>query len=591
MFEHAPNINALWSALIVEELVRGGVCAFCLSPGSRSTPLAVAVARNTAARPVVHFDERGTAFHALGWALATGKPAVLICTSGTAAANYWPAVVEAAQSCVPLILLTADRPPELLACGANQAIDQIKLFGGYVRWHCGLPCPDSRVPPESVLTAVDQALYRARRAPAGPVHLNCMFREPLAPVSGGAGPGSFDERLRAWAESGLPYTRWEENAARLADRTQSDVLELMGFARQGLIVAGQLHKPDETDAVRALADASGWPVFPDIASGLRLGAQGRNCIAFYDLMLLSEMFRERFRPDVVLHLGGPVTSRRLQEHLAAVRPEYVRIADHPERHDPLHHVTRRIEMDVAAFSRWLAASVARVQANPWSAMLVRANEAVSAATAAWCAAQEGLSEIEGARLVAKLLPEGATLFCANSMPIRDWDMFAPSDGPAARVFANRGASGIDGNVATAAGLARALGRPVVAVLGDLAALHDLNSLALLRNLNAPCVLVVVNNDGGGIFSFLPVADYPDVFERYFAAPHGLHFRDAAALFGLGYCNPATRQDFEAAFRAAFEADRAVIIEIRAERAGNAPLHRQLQSQIAAAVEKACTAEV
>lgn len=590
MLDRAPNINAYWSAMIVEELVRGGACVFCLSPGSRSAPLATAVAKNSVAHAIMHFDERGAAFHALGCAMATGRPAALICTSGTATANYWPAVVEAAQSHVPLILLTADRPPELLSCGANQAIDQVKLFGDYVRWRCDLPCPDPHVAPEIVLTAVDQALYRAQRAPAGPVHLNCMFREPLAPASDGVDLEAYAAGLRPWRESGLPYTRWEHGDPRLVEDAQDGLPETVENAQRGLLLVGLLRRPEEVSAVSALARALGWPVLPDIASGLRLGGKEANHIAFYDQLLLSKTFRERFRPDVVLHLGGPMVSKRLQQHLASVRPEYVRVAGHPERHDPLHHVTRRIETDVAALARRLAASAAGRHDTAWTALLERANRAVAGVMATWSATQGTMNEILAARVIGGLLPEGAALFCGNSMPIRDWDMFAPNDGAAARVFANRGASGIDGNIATASGIARALRQPLVAVIGDLAALHDLNSLALLENLAAPFLLVVINNDGGGIFSFLPVADYPDVFERFFAVPHGLRFRDAAALFRLGYCNPKTVRDFEAAFHAAFEADGAVLIEINAEREENAALHRELQAEIAATVERVCAAE-
>ncbi|HNT88558.1 MAG TPA: thiamine pyrophosphate-binding protein, partial [Candidatus Hydrogenedentes bacterium] len=253
----------------------------------------------------------------------------------------------------------------------------------------------------------------------------------------------------------------------------------------------------------------------------------------------------------------------------------------------LHRVTRRIEMDVAVFARWLAASAPGAADAAWCDALRRANRAAAAAIAAWERDRDELDEIAVARLVPELLPEGAAIFCGNSMPIRDLDMYAPGDGAAVRVFANRGASGIDGNIATAAGVARALQGPMAAVIGDLAALHDLNSLALLRGMDTPFILVIVNNDGGGIFSFLPVAEYPDHFERFFAAPHGLCFRDAAGLFGLGYCNPRTKADFEVAFRSALEAGGAVIIEVNTKRDENLVVHRALQAEIAAVTDGAC----
>lgn len=584
MLEDAPNLNHLWAGLLIEELVRGGVDCFCVSPGSRSTALAMAAARHPAAKTMIHFDERGAAFHALGWASASGRPAVLICTSGSAAANYWPAVVESSASRVPLILLTADRPPELLDCRANQAIDQSKLFGNYVRWSFVLPCPEAGLPASMVLTTADQALYRARHAPAGPVHIDCMFREPLEPVPGGeAAVQSALQPLKRWMHSAAPWTTCYTPETSLSDADDLKVINRISDVRRGLLVVGRLRTMEEARAARLLADALRWPVFPDVLSGVRLGSGSDSFVHYFDQLLLSPRFREACAPEFVLHLGGAVTSKRLQQHLAALGPEYMLVTDHPLRQDPFHQVSHRVQAHIPAFCRWLAPSIRDCGAPAWGEQFPALSRAVSDCIDARVKDTGQLSEIFVARAVSRGRPEGTTLFLGNSMPIRDMDMYGAGEGLEGVVACNRGASGIDGNIATVAGHANALGRPVTAVIGDLAALHDLNSLALLRDTAAPVILVLVNNDGGGIFSFLPIAEYPETFERCFATPHGRSFADAARLFGLDYTCPETQESFLEAYAGALSGTHATIIEVRTDRQENVAAHRGLQAAISTLV--------
>ncbi|MFO7776224.1 MAG: 2-succinyl-5-enolpyruvyl-6-hydroxy-3-cyclohexene-1-carboxylic-acid synthase [Candidatus Hydrogenedentota bacterium] len=573
-------MNRFWAGLIVEELVRLGVDMFFLSPGSRCTPLTMAVAEHAAAQATVHFDERASAFAALGWAKETGRPAALVCTSGTAAVNYWPAVTEAAMSRVPLILLTADRPPELQSTGANQAIDQQGLYGEYVRWWFTLPCPSRAIPPEMVLTTVDQAVHRAGRSPMGPVQLNCMFREPLAPSPGEEWSGIYGESVARWKESAIPYTRYAPEARESALESVQAAAEALGECERGIVLLGQLPPHTRRGDVAAMLDALGWPVFPDIASGFRLGAEGENAVHHYGALLLSEAAQAALQPDGVLHLGGPVTSKRLLTFLEdrALRP-YVMVADHPERRDPSHRVTLRLECAPDAFCRALANLDAPWKAAPHRDWLARASADAGERLRAYLDAQETLSEPLVARLISRALPRDSVLFLGNSMPIRDMDVFAAGDGPPARVHVNRGASGIDGCVATAAGLALAAQGPVTAVLGDLAVLHDLNALNLLRGLERPFALVIINNDGGGIFSFLPIAQHEHVFEPYFAAPHGLRFEDAARLFGLRHVCPGTPSEFSAAYGDAIETAGATLIEVVTDRTANHALHREIEDML------------
>ena len=587
MHDGIVNINQAWARLIVEELARNGVRFCCVSPGSRSTPLALAAAACGKITVRVHFDERGAAFHALGHAAATRQPAALICTSGTATANYLPALIEAAQAHVPLIVLTADRPPELLDCGANQAVDQVRLYGAHIRWEALLPCPDARVTPEFVLSTVDQAVHRAMHAPQGPVHLNCMFREPLAPAPDGIDFARYSESLGAWKAGNRPYTQWERPVPELHDDAEGELLAMLGREQQGLLVVGRLDSDEARAAARRLAARLQWPVFADVTSGLRLGAGTGAAVAHYDALLLSEGFRKRCRPGTVLHVGGPLVSKRLIEHLASVRPAYVHVADHPLRQDPLHCVTRRVEADVAAFCRWVAANLPQDGNPAWLDPMQRADRAVSEALAAWERDEPALNEIAVARTVARLAPPDSGLFLGNSMPIRDMDAYADGGGPALYVAANRGASGIDGNIATAAGHAAARACPFTAVLGDLAVLHDLNSLALLASLRSPFALVAINNDGGGIFSFLPIAEHAEHFDTLFGTPHGMNFEHAARQFGLGYARPRDRASFERVYRDAFATDSPVLIEVPGDRAENLRLHRALQARLTAAADSAC----
>jgi len=582
-------LNRLWGDIVIEELLRCGAEVFCLSPGSRCTPLTLGVAANARARSVVHFDERGAAYHALGWAKASGHPAVLVCTSGTAAANYFPAVVEASQARIPLILLTADRPPELLDAGANQAVDQSRLFANYVRWQYVLPCPNESMPPNAVLTAVDQAVFRATSPPAGPVHLNCQFREPFVPQVGSSSCSTtatedldpaYAKPIEAWKQSGSPYTAYAKPECGVDAKVVQRTLELLTGASRGLIVVGELRSLAEREAVNRLARRLNWPVFPDVASGLRLGGSSPPFLPYYDQMLLSSAVRDACRPDVVLQVSSPFVSKRLLEHLDAFPPSaYVMVAGHPLRHDPIHRVTLRVQSEIAPFCEALAAKLNARSRPDWAQALSKANDLVHDEVEAFLARDNCLGEAQIARLISRNAPQGGVVFLGNSMPIRDMDMYGSPDGPHVRIAVNRGASGIDGNVATAAGYAAALGLPVTAVLGDLAMLHDLNSLALLSGIATPVVFVVVNNNGGGVFSFLPVAGINEHFERYFAAPHHLTFENAAPLFGLEYSIPPTASAFIDAYCGATKGGRHRLIEVQTHREENLRLHRALQQAI------------
>jgi 2-succinyl-5-enolpyruvyl-6-hydroxy-3-cyclohexene-1-carboxylate synthase len=581
---NTARANRLWADLIVEELVRSGVGFFCVAPGSRSTPLVAALAANPKAKSLVHFDERGTAFAALGYARATGLPAAWITTSGTAVANGLPAVVEAATDNVPMILLTADRPPELRETGANQTVVQPNIFGGYPRWSFDLPAPDLSQDPAVVLTTVDQAVYRARRAPSGPVHLNLMFREPFLPDPE-EDPGQDPVAPDRWRESVESYTRYAATEPSVNDEEVKRVWREIRGVERGLVVAGRLRSRKQGEAVVRLADALGWPLLPDVGSQVRLGAPPGKLVAFYDALLAGEPFRATHGPGAVLHFGGRALSKRLEQFLAASRPDpYVVVRENPFRLDPGHKVTHSVEAGVVRFCAALAAAAGDGSIGgdvSWTEGWRGASERVDLALDRAFAGTDELNEPLVARLVSRNIPEGHGLCVASSMPIRDLDTFAAAGGAPVPVAANRGASGIDGTVATAAGFARGLGRPVTLLIGDLALLHDLNSLAMLRNL--PVVVVVLNNDGGAIFSFLPVSNQKTFFEPYFGTPQGVGFEPAAKMFGLTYELPRTAEEFVHAYRAACTSSAPALIEVKTDREENVALHRRLLERISAEI--------
>lgn len=516
----SENINSLWGYLIVEELLRNGIDHFCISPGSRSAPLTVAAARHPDAHKIICHDERGAAFLALGYARATGRTAVLICTSGTALANYWPAVIEAAMDRLPMLILSADRPPESLDTGANQTIQQARMFGDYVKWQCELPCPSTEVSARMVLTTLNQAIHQSWTAPPGPVHLNCPFREPLAPEPLGVSADYLDS-LSHWLQTRSPLTQYQRpirTPDAIAVRALSKILRK---TRRGLVAVGRLNTDRERSAVLRLLQRLRWPVHVDITSGLRLGAGDVPIIHYFDQLLLSPETRQSLQPDTLLHLGGSLVSKRFLEFSEQLSEttQYLLIDGHPFRHDPGHRVTLRMEADIVAASVALLATLEEREPDALTQTLQAYSEAIGATIDETLAADpESLGEIAVARLIAERIPARQGLWLASSMPIRDMDMYGKPRAHTVRVGANRGASGIDGTLAAAVGFATGLRRPVTVLLGDLALLHDLNSLVLAHNSSAPLVIVVLNNNGGGIFSFLPIARFTDVFESYFAAP-------------------------------------------------------------------------
>ncbi|MBS0652246.1 MAG: 2-succinyl-5-enolpyruvyl-6-hydroxy-3-cyclohexene-1-carboxylic-acid synthase [Verrucomicrobia bacterium] len=557
------SLNLTWSNLIIDQLLKQGVRYFCLGAGSRSTPLALAIADHPDTQHLVHFDERGVGFHALGYSKATGLPAVIVVTSGTAVANLFPAIMEASNERVPLILLTSDRPHELRDCGANQTCDQIKLFSDYVRWQDDLPCPTTEISERYLATTIAQAVYRSRHGHPGPVHLNCPFREPLFSLSLPPIPD-------------VSPTFYETTQTMPAVSTLERWAECFQDTPKGIIVAGSLPARQKMDPVFQLASILKWPILPDILSQVRSSGYNHEVIRHYDALLKAN---PSYKPDLVLHLGDRLVSKTLAQWLKTLDCPYFQVSDHPCRQDPDHIVTHRLAVDPSLFCKEIAGFVEERSPTDWFGAWKTASDKMEQHLGAMIDNQADLTEPGIARSLSNSLNPSWSLFIGSSMPIRDTDQFLFPKQPIGPIFGNRGVSGIDGNIATAIGIAQGMQQPTFALFGDLAFLHDINSLAQLRQAQYPVVILVINNHGGGIFSFLPIAQRKDVLEEFFVASHPYNFQNAAELFQIPYFRPHNPRDWEQLFSDLLANPCSAIVEIQTRRAENLLLHQEIQQSV------------
>jgi 2-succinyl-5-enolpyruvyl-6-hydroxy-3-cyclohexene-1-carboxylate synthase len=541
-----------------DELARCGLEHVCTSPGSRNTPILLSLAREPRIRTWSHIDERCSAFFALGAAKAGGRPVAVTCTSGTATANYLPAVVEAYHARVPLIVLTADRPPELRDVGAGQAIDQLKLYGDAVKWFVEVGVDTASA--ESlrwIRQLACRAYWTAASGRPGPVHLNFPLREPLVldaslpedPVPGRAG--------------GRPWVQLAPSPA-VSGATRN-------LPARGVVIAGRQERdPRIGEAAARCAERLGYALLADPLSGAR---HGGTAVATYDVLLREPGFAARVAPEAVIRVGDLPTSKPLRAWLAGL-DDVPQLALDPEGawQDPAAVVSQIEAGDPVAV---LDALTTPAPDPTWLGAWTAADEAAQRAITR--AIGDALSEPAVARQLGEHLSTHATLVVASSMPIRDAELYFPAGRPLPRVLSNRGANGIDGTVSTAFGVAAVLDGPVVLLIGDVALAHDVGGLIAARQLGLDLTIVVVNNDGGGIFHFLPVSGESDAFEEHVATPHGLDFAKAAALYGLDHTRVDTAGELADAL------GRPGVVEVRTDRAENLALHRHLADAGLAAV--------
>jgi 2-succinyl-5-enolpyruvyl-6-hydroxy-3-cyclohexene-1-carboxylate synthase len=588
----------------VDELARCGMQAACTSPGSRSAPLALTLAHERRLRCYSHIDERCAGFFALGLAKASGLPVAVACTSGTAAAELLPAVIEAREARVPLLVLTADRPAELRDNGAGQAIDQLKLFGAAAKWFVEVGVHEAG---EEHLrwmrTLACRAYWTALDGRPGAVHLNFPLREPLVEEN----PLPED---RSGREDGAPFVR--RAAAR--EEIGSDATQLRGLvsqARRGLIVAGRHERPTPLGvAAAAFAEALGWPLLADPLSAARRGSAA---IAHYDALLRDPDVARTLRPDLIVRVGDLPVSKPLRVWLAGL-PGVRQVSLDPEGawQDPASVVSDSLVMEPAAALGDLAVAFADAAASEddWLARWRSADERVGEAIDGVIGGAGGdLSEPRVAAELGVLLPADATLFVASSMPVRDVETFWPVRPDPPRVLCNRGANGIDGTVSSAFGAAADGAGPVVLMIGDVALAYDIGGLLASTRLQLKLTIVLIDNGGGGIFDFLPVAgssmaraphpptrqpatapgadtsiEDEDIYTRHIATPTGLDFAQAAALYGIEHETVRTAAELrEALERALSPETRSTIVHVRSDRAHNVDLHRRVWGAVSEAL--------
>ncbi|MDJ0868481.1 MAG: 2-succinyl-5-enolpyruvyl-6-hydroxy-3-cyclohexene-1-carboxylic-acid synthase [Myxococcota bacterium] len=590
--ELAPNANIAFSEAFFDELARAGVRHVCICPGSRSAPLAIAAAGHAALRSWSHVDERSAAFFALGLAKATRAPVALVCTSGTAAANFHPAVVEAHHARVPLLVLTADRPPELRGWGAGQTIDQINLYGSAVRWFAEAPVPEaSDAGLRHARALACRAVATAAGAPAGPVHLNLPFRDPLDPrrVQGDVASG-LPERVSE-GRGLLPYTAAAQAVSPPGPELTARLAERVRASERGVISCGPLDRPDAADAIAGLARALGWPLLAEPTSQLRRGAfvPDAPVVATSDLFLRDDRTAARLAPDFVLRFGDTPTSKFLRLWLERHRPDDLVVVD-PDGawHDPSHLASAVLQVDPVALCDALQRRLGRHRGSPqWLECVLDVEARTVGAVDAALAGNEGIFEPRAVRELAAALPENALLYVSNSMPVRDLDAFLPPAAQPLRVLANRGANGIDGMVSSALGAgAGCSGAPVVLLTGDLAFLHDAGGLLAAHRHGLSATVVVFDNDGGGIFSFLPVARFGESvgFEEHFRTPPGLDLGAMARAYGASFTRVASWEHFRAALKEGLSTEGVSVVSLPVDRDASVEHHRAIDRAVAAALD-------
>ncbi len=574
------NGNTALASAFVEELARCGLRHAVLSPGSRSTPLALALWRQTEIETTVIVDERSAAFFALGAAQASGTPVAILCTSGTAAANFHPAICEADHAAVPLIALTADRPPELRGIGAGQAIDQLKLFGDSVRWFCEVGTHDADDDGLFHYRATAcRAFATARGEPRpGPVHLNLAFREPLAPLPEEETVTATDP-LALQGRGERPLTAVTpidmEPSQFLLDEVAGHIAE----ADIGVIVAGRQLDPELREPLADLARVAGFPILAEPTSQLRCGPHDRShVVTAYDLLLRDERFRETASPDLVLRFGEMPTSKPLRSWLAESGADEIVVDPLGDWNEPTRRAAALLRADPTELAAGWAARLGEARPAPamWMEAERLAREAIDAELAEMNAPTEpGLQLALGAAYA-----DGELVYTASSMPIRDQEAFLPTSDADMTFLCNRGANGIDGLISSGIGAAHATGRPTTIVTGDLGLLHDVGGLAALREVSTPVRIVVIDNDGGGIFHFLPQQEAlaGDEFEALLGTPRGVDVGKAATLFDLPHRKLESLDELPEALAAGTG-----LIEVKTNRRTNLDLHRRLADRVRAAI--------
>lgn len=579
---HQKTLTA-YTAAFVDELTRVNIKHAIISPGSRSTPISMLMVKHPDIQVHMNIDERSAAFFGLGLAKATREPVALVCTSGTAAANYYPAIIEAHYSRVPLVVITADRPHELREVGAPQAIDQIHLYGKYVKWFSDMSIPemeDSSI--QYVRNIAKRASFTARNSPSGPVHLNFPVREPLVPIMD-------SDFFQIGRGERIFESNFESGRATASIEAIKQITKEVKSHKKGIIICGEIHDESFANAVNKLSEKLQYPILADPLSQLRTESSSPAVIDCYDTFLRVEEVVQTYQPELIIRFGTMPVSKALTLFIKRSKESPHIVVDGGNGwREPTGLATHMVYSDETIFCLQLADQIEEQEQSEWFSNWMLMNTQTKKVLES---VQTDTSMNEGkvfAELI-NLIPSNSFLFVGNSMPIRDCDTFFHSNESKATVMANRGANGIDGIISTALGVSVA-GQPTILVLGDLSFYHDMNGLLAAKMLKLNLTIIVINNDGGGIFSFLPQSAEEHYFEELFGTPHGLDFSNAVHMYGGKFARAENWEQFRSACKQAFTSEGLNVIEVVTQRQENVELHRNLMNDVSQEIILSLTGE-
>ncbi len=565
------NRNLFWTETFINELVEGGVKYACISPGSRNTSLTLALAGNKKIKSFVHIDERSSAFFALGLAKASGTPVAVVTTSGTATAELYPAIIEAYQQRVPLIICTADRPPEMLDCGANQTINQNNLYKNHIRWFfdAGLPEPtEKRIKHIKVLArrAVFESCIRSK----GPVHINFPFRKPFEPDDF---TDDITEKLFKHAYTPLSNIKFNDLVVQPELEKEKWFLQLYSYLQKfknGLIIAGpENYNASFHDNCLKLSKILGYPLLADGASQLRFGQNNdENLVTNFDAILRTKKFSAKHNPDIIIQFGRTVTSKALEEFLEQCTSLRFLINEFGDWFDPSNkanevYACKPFLFCEKMYEKFAKDNIVRTESK-WLDDFLNADKKAKLIRKKTIEIAKFPDEARIVNELLQALPDNINLMLSNSMPVRDFDYFASRTSKKISIYNNRGASGIDGITSTALGILAASGKPTVLLTGDMAFYYDLNGLLAAKKYSLPLVIVLINNDGGGIFEVLPISDYGKVFKEYFIAAHNLNFAPFVKGYSGNYRLIKSWDDFSSSLKNAFRQKNFSVLEVKTD---------------------------
>ncbi len=574
----SQNINRIWSSLIIDEFVKNGITQFYLSPGMRNAPLIAAMIQlqkfHTELEIVLCIDERGASFRALGYTKATGKPAVLVCTSGTALANYTPAVVEAKKSNLPLIVLSADRPAELTFCDDNQTIDQTKFFGDYIQGEMSLGAPTIDISPLAMTSSLSNLIHKSLYPQKGPVHFNCAFREPLedtlVPV-----PADYLKLAQIQIERTGPSTRYVNLETRPDKNAIAEIAEVLKKSKTGLLVVGSLAPHESTALVEEFVKLLNWPTYFDVSSSLKYVFNlSDDAIPTFDHPeVQAELIKNP--PETVFHIGGRLTSKHYYTFLKKVpQINLITLNLNMEKEDPSHHTKIRLNAHINSTLESIMGYFEGVKLPKKSLPL---NFEASSKSKIKLIDDGPLSYPSVSKVIIDNIDDYSTLYIGNSTVVRTFDAyFSYTNRKHILVATNRGVSGIEGFIASSCGFIDGTKKDVYLIVGDVAFIHDLNSLYFLKDMKTPLKIILVNNDGGGIFTLLPIHREKTVLD-YISSPHGQTFKKTAESFGIDYVQVTTTTAFQEEFKKMQTKNHHTIMEVIFDHDTNKSVYDQLRT--------------